>query len=64
MLNPAQRLYFVNMRSPASGAMEPILASLSASARDVLVTLKKRGEARAEEIAEALGITPDRKSVV
>jgi DeoR family suf operon transcriptional repressor len=46
------------MRSPASGAIEPILTSLSASAREVLVTLKKRGEARAEEIAQALEITP------
>lgn len=46
------------MRSPASGATEPILASLSASARHVLGTLKKRGEARADEIAQALEITP------
>ena len=38
--------------------MELPLASLSGSAYDVLLTLKKRGEARAEEIAEALGITP------
>ena len=38
--------------------MELTLASLSGSAHDVLFTLKKRGEARAEEIAEALGITP------
>ena len=38
--------------------MELPRASLSDSAYDVLLTLKKRGEARAEEIAEALGITP------
>jgi DNA-binding transcriptional ArsR family regulator len=46
------------MRSPTHGAMELPLVSLSGSAYDVLLTLKKRGEARAEEIAEALGVTP------
>ena len=46
----------LNMSAP-SGA-EPSIPSLSASAREVLLALKKRGEARAEEIAEALGITP------
>lgn len=38
-------------------AAEPSLASLSDSAREVVLALKKRGEARANEIAEALGIT-------
>jgi DeoR family suf operon transcriptional repressor len=42
-----------NMRSAA----EPSLASLSDSAREVVFALKVRGEARANEIAEALGIT-------
>jgi len=46
------------MRSPTPGAIELTLASLSGSQYDVLFTLKKRGEARAEEIAESLGITP------
>ncbi len=46
------------MWSAPSGAAEPTLTSVSASAREVLLALKKRGEARAEEIAEALGITP------
>ena len=44
----------VNMLSAA----EPSLAGLSVSAREVVLALKKRGEARASEIAEALGITP------
>jgi Predicted transcriptional regulator len=44
----------VNMLS----AVEPSLAGLSVSAREVVLALKKRGEARASEIAEALGITP------
>src|SRR5487761_802912 len=44
----------VNMLS----ATEPSLAGLSVSAREVVLALKKRGEARASEIAEALGITP------
>ena len=44
----------VNMLSGA----EPSLAGLSVSAREVVLALKKRGEARASEIAEALGITP------
>ena len=44
----------VNMWSAA----EPSLAGLSVSAREVVLALKKRGEARASEIAEALGITP------
>jgi predicted ArsR family transcriptional regulator len=39
-------------------AAEPSLAGLSVSAREVVLALKKRGEARANEIAEALGITP------
>src|SRR5450759_2273108 len=39
-------------------AAEPSLAGLSVSAREVVLALKKRGEARASEIAEALGITP------
>ena len=39
-------------------AAEPSLASLSVSAREVVLALKKRGEARANEIAEALWITP------
>ncbi|MDQ5873709.1 MAG: ArsR family transcriptional regulator [Acidobacteriota bacterium] len=42
----------------APGPVEPTLASVSGTAREVLLALKKRGEARAEEIAEALGITP------
>lgn len=46
------------MWSAPSGAAEPTLASVSAAAREVLLALKKRGEARAEEIAEAIGITP------
>ncbi len=46
------------MWSAPSGAAEPTLASVSAAAREVLLALKKCGEARAEEIAEALGITP------
>src|SRR5260370_37497558 len=37
---------------------EPSLAGLSVSAGEVVLALKKRGEARASEIAEALGITP------
>ena len=44
----------VNMLSAA----EPSLAGLSVSAREVVLALKKRGEARASEIAAALGITP------
>ena len=44
----------VNMLS----AVEPSLAGLSVSAREVVLSLKKRGEARASEIAETLGITP------
>src|SRR5712672_1950179 len=44
----------VNMLSAA----KPSLAGLSVSAREVVLALKKRGEARASEIAEALGITP------
>src|SRR2546429_4523338 len=39
-------------------AAEPSLAGLSVSAREVVLALKKRGEARASEIAAALGITP------
>lgn len=35
----------------------PALAELPATRRDLLVTLRKRGEARAEELAEALGVT-------
>ncbi|HYN37117.1 MAG TPA: ArsR family transcriptional regulator [Actinomycetota bacterium] len=46
------------MWSAPSGAAEPTLASVSPAAREVLLALKKCGEARAEEIAEALGITP------
>lgn len=46
------------MRSSTNEAMELPLAGLSGSAFDVLLTLKKRGEARAEEIAEAIGVTP------
>src|SRR3990170_3765068 len=46
------------MGSAPSRAAEPVLTTLSASAREVLLALKKRGEARADEIAEALGITP------
>ena len=44
----------VNMLSAA----EPSLAGLSVSTREVVLALKKRGEARASEIAAALGITP------
>ena len=44
----------VNMLSAA----EPSLAGLSVSTREVVPALKKRGEARASEIAAALGITP------
>ncbi|HYQ13730.1 MAG TPA: ArsR family transcriptional regulator, partial [Solirubrobacterales bacterium] len=39
-------------------AAEPSLAGLSVPAREVVLALKKRGEARASEIAAALGITP------
>src|ERR1700687_3212652 len=39
-------------------AAEPSLAGLSVSAREVVLALKKRGEARASEIAEALGTPP------
>lgn len=46
------------MWSAPSGAAESAPASVSDSAREVLLALKKRGEARAEEIAEALEITP------
>ncbi|HEX7291017.1 MAG TPA: ArsR family transcriptional regulator [Conexibacter sp.] len=35
----------------------PALAELPATRRDLLVNLRKRGEARAEELAEALGVT-------
>jgi DeoR family transcriptional regulator, suf operon transcriptional repressor len=35
----------------------PALAELPATRRELLVTLRKRGEARAEELASALGIT-------
>ena len=35
----------------------PALAELPATRRELLVTLRKRGEARAEELAEALGVT-------
>ena len=42
----------VNMLSAA----EPSLAGLSVSTREVVPALKKRGEARAREIAAALGI--------
>ncbi len=45
------------MWSAPSGAAEPTLASVSAAGREVLLALKKRGEARAEEIAEEIGIT-------
>lgn len=48
----------MNMGSAPSRAAEHVLTTLSASAREVLLALKKRGEARADEIAEALGITP------
>ncbi len=44
----------VNMLSAA----EPSLAGLSVSTREVVPALKKRGEARASEIAAALRITP------
>jgi len=46
------------MWSAPSGAAEPTLASVSAAGREVLLALKKRGEARAQEIAEEIGITP------
>jgi len=42
----------VNMLSAA----EPSLAGLSVSAREVVLALKKRGEARASEIAEAAAL--------
>jgi DeoR family suf operon transcriptional repressor len=35
----------------------PALAELPATRRELLVNLRKRGEARAEELAEALGVT-------
>jgi DeoR family suf operon transcriptional repressor len=35
----------------------PALAELPATRRELLVSLRKRGEARAEELAEALGVT-------
>src|SRR5215212_298908 len=35
----------------------PALAELPATRRELLVTLRKRGEARAEELADALGVT-------
>jgi len=39
-------------------AVHAPLAELSAAQRQVVVALKRRGEASAEELAEALGITP------
>jgi len=39
-------------------AVQQPLADLSPAQRQVVVALKRRGEASAEELAEALGITP------
>lgn len=38
-------------------ALGPVLAELPPTRRSLLVTLRKRGEARAEELAQELGIT-------
>ncbi|ADB49597.1 helix-turn-helix transcriptional regulator [Conexibacter woesei] len=38
-------------------ALGPVLAELPPTRRALLVTLRKRGEARAEELAEELGVT-------
>ena len=41
----------------ASSELSPTLGSLRATRREVLVALKKRGEANVEQLASALGIT-------
>jgi DeoR family suf operon transcriptional repressor len=45
------------VRPPAPDAPSPALASLPHTRRAILVALKERGEARADELAAALGIT-------
>src|SRR5262249_55911329 len=52
------RRYDSGVRTPApDAAPSPALASLPHTRRAILVALKERGEARADELAEALGIT-------
>lgn len=46
------------MLGEGSSAAQPLLARFGESARDILLTLKKRGEATADELARAVGITP------
>lgn len=45
------------MPSPAAEAAAPALDQLPPTRRDLLLILKKRGEARAQDLADALGIT-------
>jgi DeoR family suf operon transcriptional repressor len=45
------------VRTPAPDAPSPALASLPHTRRAILVALKERGEARADELAAAVGIT-------
>jgi DeoR family transcriptional regulator, suf operon transcriptional repressor len=47
----------IGTRGPSHERLDPTLASLSATRRDLLVALKKRGEASAVDLAAVLGIT-------
>jgi len=47
----------IRIQGPSHERLDPTLASLSATRRDLLVALKKRGEASAVDLAAVLGIT-------